>query len=216
MLHNIREREISKYLHALLCEIEDGANIAKASFDHGGYKNHLIAFILSFIFSALKFLACEVIKLDTFISAMKFEFQYGRETADQHYGRGSLSLQSVMTHANRYYEEVDSIPVKTVHHFFGPHSADANHHFTITVLDQYINLVTEETAFDVTSLEKLVLVCDGSEAQNWSVQVMGNLVRRFREVQDKGFFGNLKTLLFVKKSPGHGKVHTSWSFYMLT
>ena len=216
MLHNIREREISKYLHALLCEIEDGENIAKASFDHGDYTNHLIAFILSFIFSALNFLACVVIQLNTSNSAMKFEFQYGRETADQHYGRGSLSLQSVMTHANRYYEEVDSIPVKTVHHFFGPHSADANHHFTITVLDQYINLVIEETAFDVTSLEKLVLVCDGSEAQNWSVQVMGNLVRRFRDVQDKGFFVNLKTLLFVKKSPGHGKVYTPLSFCKLT
>ena len=62
---------------------------------------------------------------------MKFEFQYGRETADQHYGRGSLSLQAVMTHANRIYDEVGAIPVKTCHHFFGPHGAEANHHFTI-------------------------------------------------------------------------------------
>ena len=75
--------------------------------------------------------------------------------------------------------------------------------------------MTEETAFDVTKLEKLVLVCDGSEAQNWSVQVMGNLVRRFREVQDRGFFGNLKSLLFIKKSPGHGKVHALLIFLQL-
>ena len=138
---------------------------------------------------------------------MNYFLKFGRETADQHYGRGSLSLQSVLTHANHFYEDVGAIPVKTCHHFFGPHAAEANHHFTITVLNQYINMVIEESAFDVNRMEKLVLVCDGSESQNWSVQIMGNLVRRFREVQDNGYFGNLKTLLFVKKCPGHGKVY---------
>ena len=125
-----------------------------------------------------------------------------------YYGRGSLSLQAIMTHANRFYDDVGGIPVKTCHHFFGPHGSEANHHYTITVWDQYINLVKEETTFDVKSLNKLVMVCDGSETQNWSVQVIGNLVRRFREAQDDGYFGNLKTLLLVKKSPGHGKVVT--------
>ena len=137
---------------------------------------------------------------------MKIEFQYGHETGDQHYGRGSLSLQSVLTHANHFYEDVGAIPVKTCHHYFADHGVDSNHHFTITTFDQYINMLKEETAFDVTSLKKLVLVCDGSESQNWSIQVMGNLVRRFREAQDTGFFGNLETLLLVKKCPGHGKV----------
>ena len=138
---------------------------------------------------------------------MKIELQFGRETADQHYGRGSLSLQSVMTHGNRFYEEVDGIAVKTVHHFFGPHGSLANHHYTITVLDQYINAMIGETALDVNSLESLVLVCDGSEVQNWSVNVMGNLVRRFRDAQRTGSFGNLKSLLLIKKAPGHGKVY---------
>ena len=149
------------------------------------------------------------LNLILFHSAMKFEFQFGRETADQHYGRGSLSLQAVMAHANCFYEEVGAIPVKTCHHFFGPHAAEANHHFTITVLDQWMNMVIEETAFNVRSLSKLYLVCDGSEAQNWSIQVMGNLVRRFREAQDRGYFCKLETLLFIKKSPGHGKVYRS-------
>jgi len=49
ILHTIREREISQYLHDLLYEIEDGANTAKASFDHGDYEHHVIALILSFI-----------------------------------------------------------------------------------------------------------------------------------------------------------------------
>ena len=142
-------------------------------------------------------------------SAMKYELQYGNETADQHYGRGSLSIQSVLTHANHFYEDVGAIPVKTCHHFFGDHGSDANHHFTITTLDQYISLVKDESAFNVRTLDKVVLVCDGSEVQNWSAQVMGHLVRRFREAQDSGVFGNLKTLLFVKKSPGHGKVWLS-------
>ena len=137
---------------------------------------------------------------------MKYDFQFGDETGDQHYSRGSLPLQSVMTHASCFFDDVGDFPVKTCHHFFGPHGAEANHHYTITVLDQYINLVKEESAFDVKRLKKLVLVSDGSEQQNWSVQVMGNLVRRFREAQDHGFFGNLETLLYVKKSPGHGKV----------
>ena len=128
---------------------------------------------------------------------MKYDFQFGDETGDQHYSRGSLPLQSVMTHASCFYDDVGDFPVKTCH--------------TITVLDQYINLVKEETAFDVNRFKKLVLVSDGSETQNWSVQVMGNLVRRFREAQDHGFFGNLETLLYIKKSPGHGKVYINLS-----
>ena len=144
---------------------------------------------------------------------MKFELQFGRETADQHYGRGSLSLQSVLTHANHFNPEVDTIPVKTCHHFFGPHEAEANHHFTISVLNQYMNLVKEETAFDVNSLRKLVFCCDGSETQNWSIQVMSHLVRRLRETQEDGYFGNLNTLLFIKKSPGHGKVNFNFNSF---
>ena len=147
---------------------------------------------------------------------MKIELQFGRETADQHYGRGALSLQSVLTHANHFYEEVDTIPVKTCHHFFGPHGAEANHDFTISVLDQYIDEVKEESAFNVNRLSKMVLVCDGSEVQNWSIQVMSHLVRRFREAQDDGYFGNLETLLFVKKSPGHGKVISFSLFALIT
>ena len=38
LLHTIREREISQYLRELLYEIEDGADIAKACFDHGDYE----------------------------------------------------------------------------------------------------------------------------------------------------------------------------------
>ena len=66
-----------------------------------------------------------------------------------------------MTHANHVYEDVGSFPVKTVHHFFGPHKSDANHHFTISVLDQYIDMGTRERVFN--SFENFVKVCDGTE-----------------------------------------------------
>ena len=60
LLHNIREREISSYLRDLLCEIEDGANIAKASFDHGDYK------------ITLQHLSCHLsLKLKTLIKPLK-------------------------------------------------------------------------------------------------------------------------------------------------
>ena len=41
LLHTIRESEISNYLRTLLYEIEEGADTAKASFDHGDYEHHL-------------------------------------------------------------------------------------------------------------------------------------------------------------------------------
>ena len=37
----MRDREIKDYLHGLLCDIENGDDIGKASFDHGDYKDHL-------------------------------------------------------------------------------------------------------------------------------------------------------------------------------
>ena len=140
---------------------------------------------------------------------MKPELIFGRETAEQHFGRGSLGLQSILTHANDITGDCGPIPVKTCHHFFMPHGSKANHDCTITVINQYIEMIKTESAYDFNALRKLVLVCDGSEQQNWSLNVMGHIVRRLRAAQEDGFFSSLKSVLLVKKAPGHGKVYNN-------
>ena len=136
---------------------------------------------------------------------MKVEVTFGAETADQHFSRASLSLQGVMTFANFNGGDYP-VPVKGVHHIFGDHGCATDHHFTLSTIQLFLNQIENETAFNLREFKKIIFFCDGSEQQNWSGQVMGGVAKQIRALQDRGLLPNLKELLMVKTSPGHGKV----------
>ena len=134
---------------------------------------------------------------------------YGKETTDSHFGRAGFPLQGFLLHTSRSSTnetgELEFEPIKTVSHFFSEHGVEANHHFTLTCFQQWLGRQTTEDAYDSKKLERLMIFSDGHSAQNWSVNVFGNMVRIVNGFKLSGFFPELKWLGFAKSVAGHGK-----------
>ena len=120
---------------------------------------------------------------------MKKDLKHGFEPQDFHFGRAALPLQGWMVHSGG---------VKHIAHFFGNHGAKSNWHFTLSTMNQFLHLLNEKGTIECAELEEIIFVADGSEAQNWSINIFGHMVRIVNNEQAVGFFPNLKKLSFVK------------------
>ena len=120
---------------------------------------------------------------------MKKDLKHGFEPQDFHYGRASLPLQGWMIHSGGF---------KHISHFFGPHGAKSNWQFTLSTFNQFLHLLNEKGRIECEELEEMILVADGCESQNWSINIFGHIVRIINNEQSVGFFPKLKKLTFVK------------------
>ena len=127
---------------------------------------------------------------------MKKDLKHGLEPQNFHYGRVSLPLQGWMIHSGGF---------KHIGHFIGNHGAKSNWHYTLSTFNQFLNLLIREGRIECSELEEMLLVADGCESQNWSVNIFGHLVRIIVEQQKAGNFQKLKKMVFVKTASGHGK-----------
>jgi len=135
---------------------------------------------------------------------MKKDLKHGLEPQNFHFSRISLPLQGWMIHSGGF---------KHIGHFFGSHAAKSNWHFTLSTFNQFLDLLIEKGTIECSELEEMILVADGCESQNWSINVFGNLVRIVAEQQNSGRFENLKALVFVKTASGHGKSSLDGDFH---
>ena len=127
---------------------------------------------------------------------MKKDLKHGLEPQNFHYGRVSLPLQGWMVHNAGW---------KHIGHFFGNHSAKSNWHYTLSTFKQFLDLLIQKGTIECAELEEMVLVADGCESQNWSINIFGNIVRVIVDQQSSGRFPKLNRLVFIKTASGHGK-----------
>ena len=120
---------------------------------------------------------------------MKKDLKHGFEPQDFHYGRASLPLQGWMVHSGG---------LKHISHFFGPHGAKSNCQFTLSTFNQFLHLLNEKGRIECEELEEMVLVADGCESQNWSINIFGHIVRIINNEPNVGFLPKLRKLTFVK------------------
>ena len=128
---------------------------------------------------------------------MKKDLKHGFEPQDFHYSRASLPLQGWMCHSGGF---------KHIAHLFAQHGAKSNWHFTLSSLNQFLHMLNEKGTIECDQLEEMIFVADGSESQNWSINVFGHMVRIINNEQAVGSFPSLKKLTFIKTT---GKIIAS-------
>ena len=128
---------------------------------------------------------------------MKKDLKHGFEPQDFHFGRAALPLQGWMVHCDGN---------KHIAHYFGNHGAKSNWHFTLSTFNQFLHLLNAKSTIECKELEEMILVADGCESQNWSINIFGHFVRIISNEQSVGFFPKLRKLIFVKTA---GNIYVS-------
>ena len=68
----------------------------------------------------------------------------------------------------------------------------------LSSINQFLHLLKAKGTIECDELEEMILVADGCESQNWSINIFGHIVRIINNEQSIGSYPKLKKLTFVK------------------
>ena len=152
---------------------------------------------------------------------MPISCEWGKELQAQHFNRKNFPFQGFcVAFALKQTDENDHelvLPQKTQTFYIAEPNTKDNHVFTLSCLEtlirEHCSNPTYMEAFK--SAKKIYLLSDGSEKQNWSVQVFHNVKRLIKDLQTPddpadAILNEVTTIEILKTVSGHGKESSNY------